>query len=389
MAPSVPPPVTWTLDAAKYMGRPFGQFSDPRGGASFGSGTPGFVDTGDLLVTLAGSPTSGYHLDDAVMIGIDPGTGQVRWRTPAADVEGCGGTPVSGSLVCYASNTDGVSDIVTYDLRTGTSTRRPVSEFVFAITTTADAVYVAEGNPEDSEVRVHSGTVADLSANWTRSFDLFATWDGVYEDQVLRVTDGVGLVTIGGQMAQFAADSGAERWRSTDYRVSLATLEAGGVVVEAETDTPSGRTVVEQRLRAPDARVRVSTGVPTVQRFEVGRDRDRDRPVLMGDAAYDRDNGNRLWRSDDLVAGQGNGIGTVTAVTEHVVYLRDSDRSETGLDLDSGKRLWRNQSVNQFTPLASKDDDLSGTDGQALFVLDAEHGESSVDDPVHQARPRS
>ncbi len=373
-APSAPPAVTWTLDAARYLGRPFGQFSDPRGGASFGSGTTGFVSTADTLITLAGSPTSDYHLDDAVMIGIDPETGKVRWKTPAADLEGCGSTPVSDQLVCYASDADGKRAIVTYDTRSGVSSRRSLSEFVFAITTTADSVYVAEGNPEDSEVRVHSGTVENISAHWTRSFDLSGGWDGVYEDQVLTVIDGVGLVRIGGQMAHFAADSGVERWRSTDYRVNIATLETGGVLVESETDTPSGTKVVDQRLRAPDASVRASTTSQTVQRFDVGRDGDPDRPVLMGDAAYDRDSGEQLWRSGDLVAGQGGGFGTVTAVTDHVVYLRDADTSETGLDLSSGKRLWRNISPQQFTPLASRDDVIAGSDGQALTAFDTRHG---------------
>lgn len=373
---SGPPAVAWTLDAAKYLDRPFGQFSDPRGGASFGSGTPGFVDTGDTLVTLAGSPTSGYYLDDAVMIGIAPETGQVRWRSPAADIEGCGSTPVGGKLVCYASNSGGKFEIVTYDIESGTSARRSISEFVFAIATTGDTVYIVEGSPEEDDVRVHSGTVEDVSAHWTHAYDLGAAWESVYEDQVLTVTDGVGLLDIGGQIAQFAADSGAERWRSTDYRATNVTLRAGGVLTQATTDAPSGQKTVSQELRGPDATVRASTTVPAVQRFDAGRDDDADRPVLMGDAAYDRSSGKRLWRSDDLLATQGNGFGTVTAVTEHVAYLRDSDKSETGLDINSGKRLWRTTSAQQFAPLTSHDDVVAGGDGEALAAFDAKRGTS-------------
>jgi hypothetical protein len=374
VARATPPGVTWTLDAAQYLGRPFGEFSDPRGGASFGSGTTGFVATGDTLITPAGSPTSDYRLDDAVMIGIDADTGRVRWRTPAADLEGCGGTPVSGKLVCYGSTPRSGRDIVTYDVATGASSRRTIPEFVFGITTTGDAVYVAEGDPEDGDVRVHSGTVGNISANWTRFFDLSAGWDGVYEDQVLSVVDGVGLVRIGGQLAQFAADSGAERWRSTDYRVNVATLEPGGVLVESETDTPSGTKVVEQRMRAPDGRVRASTTVPTVQRFDGQRDGRSDRPVLIGDAAYERGSGKQLWRSGDLAPSERGGPGTVTAVTDNVVYLRDPQSSETGLDLRSGKRLWRNASPSLFTPLAAKDDVVVGSDMETLTSFDTEHG---------------
>ncbi|WP_160298547.1 hypothetical protein [Williamsia herbipolensis] len=81
-----------------------------------------------------------------------------------------------------------------------------------------------------------------MSAHWTHAYDLGAAWESVYEDQVLTVIDGVGLLDIGGQIAQFAADSGAERWRSTDYRATNVTLRTGGVLTQATTDAPSGQT---------------------------------------------------------------------------------------------------------------------------------------------------
>lgn len=373
-AESDAPTVSWSLDAATYLGRPFGEFSDPRGGASYRSGNPGLLLAGDTLVTIAGSPTDQYVLGDAVMLGIDPTNGGVRWKAPAADIEECSPTPLGGKLYCYAIGTGTGSTLVTYDIESGRAARRPIAENVFGLTTTSDTLYIVEGSLDENDVRVHSGTYADVSAHWTRSFSIGGDYEGIYEtDNVLAVTDGVGLVQTGSEMAQFAADSGAELWRSTDYRVQDARLVAGGVVVQANTDGQTNGKIAEQVLRGPDGAILVSTRSPALQRITAENSHtDADSLVLLGDAAYDRVTGKRLWKSNDLVAGED--LGAVTAIAEGTVYLRDTDTTETGIDLRTGKREWRNTTVEHFAPHGAHGKVVVGDDGAAVIAFDVKSG---------------
>lgn len=95
-------------------------------------------------------------------------------------------------------------------------------------------------------------------------------------------------------------------------------------------------------------------------------------PVLLADSAYNRTTGTRLWTNPELVAGT---QGTVVAVAEDVVYLRDpTNDSETGIDLNTGKRLWHNATTEMFTPTSATGTVLAGTDGIALTAFDAKTG---------------
>ncbi|CAM2962330.1 putative pyrroloquinoline-quinone binding quinoprotein [Williamsia muralis] len=368
------PGLAWSLDAAEYLGRPFGDFSDPRGGSSYMSGTPGFILAADTLVTIVGIPTDRYVLDEAVMIGVDPENGSVRWRAPAADLEQCSDQPIDGKIYCYAQ-ADGHA-IVTYDLKSGASERRSVEEYVFGLTTTADTLYIIEGSPEDGEVRVHSGNFDDVSANWTQKFDVSGGWEDVYQSGVLTVADEVGLVRMGVSMAQFDADSGNLLWGSGESCVSSATLEPGGVVVQSNSGCGSDDTESEQLLRGPDGKVLATSTSPEVQ-YPVFEHADADDPVLLGDSAYDRTTGERLWTNPDLVAGQS---GTVTAVVGNTAYLSDTTNARAvGIDVRSGKQLWRTDGDESLTPLAAGGGLLVGSgvvEGtEALMAVDIGTGE--------------
>ena len=370
------PGLAWSLDAAEYLGRPFADFSDPRGGSSYMSGTPGFILAADTLVSIVGIPTDRYVLDEAAMIGIDPESGAVRWRAPAADLEQCSGQPIDGKIYCYAQ-ADGHA-IVTYDLKSGASERRSVEEYVFGLTTTADTLYIIEGSPEDGEVRVHSGGFDDVSANWTQSFDVSGGWEDVYQSGVLTVTDGVGLVRMGISMAQFDAESGNLLWGSGESCVSSAALESGGVVVQSNSGCGYVDSESEQLLRAPDGKVLATSQSPVVQYPVFEHAADADAPVLLGDSAFDRTTGKRLWESSDLVDGES---GTVTAVVGHTAYLRDpANQRAIGIDVRSGRQMWRVDGDQSLTPLASGGGLLLGSgvlDGsEALMAVDIGTGET-------------
>jgi hypothetical protein len=365
------PGLAWSLDAAQYLGKPFADFSDPRGGASYSSGTPGFLVYGDTLVTIAGVPNDGYTLDEAVMIGVDADDGTVRWKAPAADLQQCSEIPLGGKILCYAIND--AYHLVSYDIESGAYTRRTTEESVFGLTTNSDTLYIVEGNAEDNEVRVHSGTFDDVSENWTQSFDIGGSWEVVFGENILTVTDGVGLVKTGGEMAQFDAATGVELWSGRDC-IYHANLEAGGVVAQSNTDCDNYDTVSEQILRGPDGKVLATTKSAPVQRPSVEHASRRDTPILLGDSAFDRTTGNRLWTSEDLVYGNEGPLGTLTAVVGDIAYLRDSD-SSTGINLRTGKQLWHNNKAETFTPTAADGHMLLGDDGTALTAFDVTSGQ--------------
>lgn len=196
------PGLAWSLDAGEYLGRPFGGFSDPREGSAYSSSQPGVIVAGNTLLTIAGTPSEGYAFNDPVMIGVDANDGNVRWQAPAHDLVRCSDIPLGGKIYCYALNTKKGWELVTYDIDTGVSARRTSPEPIFALATTSDTLYIAEGSVEDNDVRVHSGTYEDVSANWTQTFDVGGSYEELYGD-VLTVVDGVGLIQL------------ASTWRSS------------------------------------------------------------------------------------------------------------------------------------------------------------------------------
>lgn len=364
------PGLAWTLDAAEYVDRPFADFSDPRHGSSYSSGQPGFILSGNTLVTMIGIPTDSYTLDDAVMVGIDPEDGTVQWDSPAPDLRGCSDKPLGGKIYCYALN-DSYA-LVRYDIESGESERRTIPESVFGLTTDSDTLYIVEGNPEDDDVRVHSGTFDNVSANWSRSFDIEAAWEEVFGSDVLTVTDGVGLLRMGIGMTQFDAATGAEVFGTDNGQcVSGAALIAGGSVTQANSDCTSSE-IASQVLRGPDGTVLAAIDNPGWQRPLFANAADGSAPVLLGDSAYDRTTGERLWTNPELVVGT---QGAVAAVVDDVVYVRGATNDgETGVRLSSGTRLWRNTAQQMFSPESAAGTVLVGTDGAALTAFDAETG---------------
>ncbi len=366
------PGLAWSFDPAEYLDRPFAGLTDPRLGSSFNAGEPGFILTGDTFLTIAGSPTEGLALDKPVMISVDAKDGTARWQAPAHDLLGCSDTPLGGKIYCFA-----MSEIVTYDIDSGVSERRTIPESVYGLTTTSDALYIVEGSLEESvegsDVRVHSGTFDDISANWSQPVDIGGYYEDLYGIDVLAVTDGVGLVRIGNQMAQFDAESGTPLWTTGDgVCVSQASLEPGGVVAQINSDCESYDSVSGELLRGPDGKVLTTTDSATAQRPMLEHRDDADEPILLGDSAYDRSSGELLWTNPSIVSGS---QGAVTAIVGDTIYLRDTNtQSETGIDLRTGKQLWHNDTTQTFDVAGGGGRTLLGNDGTALTEFDLRTG---------------
>ncbi|ORM32887.1 hypothetical protein BFL43_14765 [Williamsia sp. 1135] len=369
------PGLAWSFDPAEYLDRPFAGLTDPRLGSSFNSGEPGFILTGDTFLTIAGSPTEGLALDKPVMISVDAKDGTARWQAPAHDLLGCSDIPLGGKIYCYAMSDK--YEIVTYDIDSGVSERRTVPESVYGLTTTSDALYIAEGSLEESvegsDVRVHSGTFDNISANWSQPVDIGGYYEDLYGIDVLTVTDGVGLVRIGNQMAQFDAESGTPLWTTGDgVCVSQASLEPGGVVAQINSDCDSYNSVSGQLLRGPDGKVLTTTDSATAQRPMLEHRDDAGEPILLGDSAYDRSSGELLWTNPSIVSGS---QGAVTAIVGDTIYLRDTNtQSDTGIDLRTGKQLWHNDATQTFDVAGAGGRMLLGNDGTALTEFDLRTG---------------
>ncbi|AQA24146.1 PQQ-like domain protein [Rhodococcus sp. MTM3W5.2] len=350
------PDVGWTLDAAETFGRSFAAFRDPRFGSEFDSDTPGFIDGGDTLVTLIGLPNPrGYSLDRAAMVGVRSTDGDVRWRTIADNLGGCADAPLDGKVVCYTNGADGRSAIVSVDVETGALTRTESDWMILALEADGNRIFIAEGNPEDNDVEVHAGTPLDPDVFWTNRFDVGAAWEDAF-GQMLSTGHGVGVLELGGDVVGFDLESGRQTWtRGTPECIGSVHIARPGVVAMARTDCESGRDLGAEAVDTHGRVIASSEGETSVQ-LEVDEP-SADTPLILGDSAYDRRGGERIWTAAEL------SDGAVTAVTGDTVLVRRNESAEeAGLDAHTGEVLWRREA-----------DDTSGTpavhDGRALIAV--------------------
>ncbi|WP_216916632.1 outer membrane protein assembly factor BamB family protein [Nocardia noduli] len=331
------PGLAWSTSAAGF-GRAGAEFRDPRAGTEFETYGTGFVDGGDTLVTVLGVPDDGY-LRDPVLVGIDADTGAKRWQTPAADLTGCGSTPVDGQVVCFSSD----RAFVGYDLTTGDATRTPTKWFPFAIATLDDRVYVAEGDVESDDVRVHAGTLADPDAYWSRAFDMGTSWEELPFD-ALDVSHGQGVFTLGADIAGFDLASGKPTWTTTQRGYSDAGATSGALLVRPRTEW-GGHEITGSDLIDRTGRTIATSNSTVTQTLSIDLPTDDTVPVLLGDSGYDRRTGSLLWTSSDLISAPRETdatTGTAVAIFSDVALLQDTDaHTTTGLDLRTGHRLWR------------------------------------------------
>lgn len=380
------PGLGWSVDAAAMYGQAFAEFRDPRTGSEYDWGNPGFVAADDMLVSIVGVSHGGMSLTDPVMVGIDATDGEVRWQSPAEDLGGCAAAPVEGRLVCFTSPLAEDPALVGFDLRTGAVTRTSTDWMVFALAAHEDRLYVAEGNIEDDDVRLHAGTLADPDSLWSRPFAMGSIWEDDLTE-ALDVSHGQGVLTLGADVAGFDLASGRPTWTTRLEGCSRVAPSAGGVVVRFRTECDGHRITGSDALDRT-GRVIATADSTVTQNLSFDRPTDEDVPLLLGDGAYDRRTGEPLWTSADLVAAlepneynANTTRGTAVAVVGDVAILRGEGGANTALDLRTGERLWRHDD-GHFGTIGATDGDLALTvGGEGIRAVDVRTGESPWDTP--------
>ncbi|OZD84653.1 hypothetical protein CH273_05290 [Rhodococcus sp. 05-339-2] len=199
----------WQIDAETVYGRDFAAFRSPAADLQYDSSVTGVIDAGEVLVTAVGLPNPrSYSVDAIEFAAIDADTGDVRWKESPGPVDECASEPVGNDVVCLDSYSD-VPSIVRVGVDDGQARRTPIPEawFPYAIESDGTSVFLLEGNPEDGESVLHGGSIDALDRMWSRPITSFAGWDGV-EGPLVHVSDGRGLVTLGGEGTFFDPRTG-------------------------------------------------------------------------------------------------------------------------------------------------------------------------------------
>ncbi|WP_280429868.1 PQQ-binding-like beta-propeller repeat protein, partial [Nocardia brasiliensis] len=361
------------------------EFRDPVAGTEFDVGGPGFIDAGDVLVTVTGVANGDMALRDPMLAGIDARSGAVRWRAPAPDLRGCAATPADGRIVCYA-NASETSELIGYDIGSGKITRTPTPWLVFALANLGDRVYVAEGDVESDDVRVHAGTFADPQAYWSRDFAMGTAWEDLSGD-ALTVTDGQGVLALGAGLAGFDLDTGAPTWTAELNGCSRASGVRGAVVQRVHTEC-AGYRVTGSDLLDRTGRVIATTDHAATQPLSIDKPADDTVPVLLADSARDRRTGAVVWTNSDLVTASratetGNtSTGTAIAVVGEAALLRDDQaHTMTGLDMRTGHRLWQVRAERYGTAAAWDGKVVVLSDATGLWAVDPKTGATVWDIP--------
>ncbi|MEV0247403.1 PQQ-binding-like beta-propeller repeat protein [Nocardia sp. NPDC050712] len=363
---------------------PGAEFRDPRAGTEFDTGEPGFVDAGATLVTVVGVPDDDMYLRDPVLTGFDARTGARRWQTPAPNLRGCGPTAVDGQIVCFGHD----KALIAFDVATGQLTRTPTDWYPFALATLDDRLYVAEGDVESDDVRVHSGTLADPDAYWSQAFGMGTSWEDLPFD-ALDVSHGQGIFTLGADIAGFDLANGKQTWSADLDGCSDAAGTSGTLVVHTRSGCGGDR-ITGSALLDRTGHAIATTDSAVAQSLSIDRPTDETIPVLLGDSAYNRRTGSLMWRSPDLISvpaqtSPDNPVsanGTAAAILGDLALLRDLDaHTISGLDLRTGHRLWRADD-NRFGTIQAWDGDtVVLSDGTGLWAVDPRNGAIAWDIP--------
>ncbi|MFD3702513.1 PQQ-binding-like beta-propeller repeat protein [Nocardia sp. NPDC058658] len=383
----VAPGLAWSIDAAAMLGQQFAEFRSPVHSTSINLGGPGFIDAGDTLITVVGVSTDeSIELRDAVMYGIDAATGETRWHAPAAELSGCAAVPLDGQLVCFTDPLSRSAALVGYDITDGAVTRTPVDWNIFALAVNDGRLFVAEGDVESDDVRVHSGVLADPDSHWSRPFEVGTSWEDMPSD-ALDVTHGQGLIALGADLAGFDLDTGTPTWTAQLDGCSRVTITEPALVERIHTQC-SGYQITGTDVLDRTGQVLATTSHSAAHSLSVDDPADDSIPILLADKAFDRRDGTVRWTNPDLLytgpANDGGTTqrGTAVAILGEVAILHDpSSDTWSGLDLHTGETLWRN--VNDRSGTVSSNDDSPAilSDSTGLWALDVRTGRTLWDIP--------
>lgn len=366
------PQIDWSVEASSISDTPDAGFYDPVTAGELGFRGSGFIEAGDVLVTLVGVGSEyDFELTDSSFVALDRSDGSIRWTTPAAEVSGCASEVVDGRIVCHTGRFSDHAAFVSVDVATGELIRTPTDWYVQMIDSVDDRVYVVEGDIEGNDLRVRSGTAIDPAAYWTSQL----TIGGYGEDAsmyVLSVDHTVGYIDTSSDAALFDPLTGSVRWQKTNYGdcVDSDAVLSGGIIIVQPLVCEEFEPVSTEALDAT-GRLLARTDSTTTHRIAIDASAE-SAPFLLADSAYDRSTGRQLWTNGSLVAS--NGEGTAAALVGDTALLSNGyDQKIQALDLRSGEEVWSKE--GSFAPLARNGIVLAGLDGDGLVALDIESGE--------------
>ncbi|MFE4499074.1 PQQ-binding-like beta-propeller repeat protein [Rhodococcus sp. NPDC056743] len=332
----------WAVDAAEVLGREFAIFRSPLGGTEFNMEMGGFIDADSVVVTMAGMPDrQSYSLDDAELVALDAADGSVRWRSSAVDIGGCSPTVLDGSLLCYSGPYVSVGEYSIFDIESGE--RRdvitPWSPIIAVVW--GDSILALEGDVESNDVRVHSGTVDDPEANWSKAFDVGGSWESGYVEPVMSVRGDLGLISLDETLG-FDPKTGDQRWLYGYTTCSTTHTSSDGVTLVSERDCEGdgqarSEYAIDQyghefaRADSPPA----GSGSSFSWRYSRDEPSGETIPIILGDSGFDRKTGEKLWTNREVF-----GSARSLAVIGDVVTVTGTDATIRVVDLFSGEVLW-------------------------------------------------
>ncbi len=373
------PGLAWATEASE-SGLEGATYADPRTGSEYPWGA-GAIRVEDMFLTLAVVPDGDSPNSDAVMVGIEADTGDVKWTSPARDLASCADTPLDGQLVCHTPSYGEAPGLVTFDIETGESRHFDGAPDIFAATVANDRIYVAEGDLESGEVQLHRGTLDDYDADWRVPLDVSAGWEDRYADQ-LTIGSELGHFDLGGSFTTFDAETGAPVWSSdvlgdcliAEYRTS------GDIAIGSTYDCDSRSSDVTGTIAFTRTGDPLATSSSAAEHYlSIDEPTDSSIPFVLGDTAFDRVSGEQRWRSDQLVfdrpadeRNEARTLGTLNAVAGDVGLLR-FDQGTTAIDLRSGQQLWH--SDQSWSVIARDGDTVLTSTGGMLSAVDVRTGE--------------
>ncbi|WP_454197796.1 outer membrane protein assembly factor BamB family protein [Nocardia sp. Marseille-Q1738] len=372
------PGLAWSSTAAELSGQASAKFHTPVDGTEYDYGSVGFIDAGNTMITVIGTPGES-SLRDPQMYGIDARTGAMRWRAPAAKLGGCAEVPIDGKLVCFTSLSDDTPALVGFDIDSGAVTRTPVEwKYPFGIAADHDRLYVAEGDVESDDVRVHAGTLADPKAHWSRTFAMGASYESDYS-RPLDVAHGQGVFELGADLAGFDLRTGNPTWTAELYGwpYTRTTFDALVVRTGSRLEGSNGRTGADILDRT--GRILASTDSPAVQDVEVDRPTDDTIPILLADTAYDRRDGTVRWTNPDLVTH--DTTLRVATLGDTAVLFNYTAFTATGVDLRTGHQLWKTTTRRVGTVHTWNGRVAVLSDAEGLWAIDPHTGNTVWDIP--------
>lgn len=370
------PTVGWRLDGDTVFDRAEFVRPDP---TSNQYQTPGFIDLDDTLVTSAILP----HTDrPATLVGIDAGSGEVRWTADVGFKPVCATATVDGLLPCvgeevvFGADSGPPPKVSFIRMSDGFVAREvPVSEYVRSVEVHDSAVYTMAFDHRQMARTITRGTVNDLEADWSRTYPS---------------TEGAGCPASGDTLIDgveanvvYTGNDGGVTVASASDGDPLLTQELADLkVFDAQGFTgrrcgPQDPDVVTTSVMDTEGQVLHTVGGNTYVADPWLVEPSAELPYIVGRTAYNFRTGEEMW----TVSGTDLNLRTIVGDT----VLGDLDGGQlAAFDLKTGEELWTSRHRVYDVELSDGQRIMVASDGD-LVAVDLATGEdlwtlSGIDD---------